>query len=287
MKRPVRRTFGASGVKVPVIGQGTWHMGDAPQREAEALLRGLELGLTHLDTAELYGPAEDVVGQALATWRSRGGAREDVFLVSKVLPENATYSGTIEACERSLAKLGVESLDCYLLHWRGRIALDETLRALEDLVAQGKTRYLGVSNFDVDDLIEAEDAIGPGKIVCDQVYYDLAHRGVERRLLPHCQSREIALVGYSPFGSKAPAGKRSRGGKVLAEVAERRQATIAQVTLAFLTRLEGTFTIPKASRIPHVEENAGARGLQLTDEDVAAIEAAYPLPEEDTGLAYL
>ncbi len=283
----MKRRFGASGAEVPVIGQGTWNMGSDPAGEAAALVRGLELGLTHVDTAELYGEAEDLVGEALASWRARGGRREDVFLVSKVLPENGTYRGTIEACERSLRKLGTDHLDVYLLHWRGKVALDETLRGLEELVRQGKTRWLGVSNFDVADLEEAETAIGPGKVVCDQVYYDLAHRGVELRLIPYCQARQIALVGYSPFGSKAPTSARTKGGRVLAEVAASHGATIPQVTLAFLTRLEGTFTIPKASRAAHVEDNAGALGLRLTADDVARIDAAFPAPEEDTGLAFL
>lgn len=278
MKRP----FGDTGVEVPIIGQGTWLMGKALAREAAALERGLDLGLMHIDTAELYGAAEDVVGRVL---RARG--RDGVFLVSKVLPEHATWRGTLEACDRSLSKLGTDHLDVYLLHWRGSHPLDETMRALEELVRQGKTRFLGVSNFDVSDLEEAARALGRERIVCDQVYYDLEHRGVERDLIPRCQALGIAVVGYSPFGHGRLPGPRSARGKVLAEVAREAGATPAQVVLAFLTRLEGTFTIPKASSLDHVEDNAGALDLRLTPEQVARIDAAFPAPDEDVPLAVL
>lgn len=270
---PTHRPFGSAGPLVPVIGQGTWKMGSRPAAEAEALRRGVALGLTHLDTAELYGKAEDVVGEVV-----RGLRRDDLFLVSKVLPEHASHRGTIAACEASLRRLGTDRLDCYLLHWRGRHPLPETLRALEELVKQGKTRSIGVSNFDVDDLEEVVAALGPGAgtLACNQVYYDLEHRGIERRLIPWCQARGVAVVGYSPFGSAAPPAS-----PVLAEVARRRGATVPQVVLAFLTRLEGTFTIPKASTVPHVEDNAGALGLRLEPEDIAAIDRAFPAPARD------
>lgn len=276
------RPFGPAGRQVPVVGQGTWKMGRARAAEVAALRRGLELGLWHLDTAELYGAAEDVTGEVVA-----GTRREALFLVSKVLPQNATRRGTVEACERSLRRLRTDHLDVYLLHWRGRVPLEETLRALEELVKAGKTRALGVSNFDVDDLEEAEAALGPGRLACNQVYYDLEHRGVERRVLPWCQARGVALVGYSPFGNAAPIDAATPGGRVLAEVAARRGATIAQVTLAFLTRLEGTFTIPKASRAAHVEDNAKALHLALSPEDVAAIDRAFPAPARDGPLQTL
>lgn len=270
------RPFGPGGRRVPVVGQGTWKMGQSKAAEVAALRRGLELGLWHLDTAELYGAAEDVTGEVVA-----GARRDALFLVSKVLPQNATRRGTVEACERSLRRLRTDHLDVYLLHWRGRVPLEETMRGLEELVKAGKTRALGVSNFDVDDLEEAEAALGPGKLACNQVYYDLEHRGVERRVLPWCQARGVALVGYSPFGNAAPVDAKTPGGRVVAEVAARRGATVAQVTLAFLTRLEGTFTIPKASRAAHVEDNAKALHLELAPDDVAAIDRAFPAPARD------
>lgn len=258
-------------------------MGARPAEEAAALVRGLELGLDHIDTAELYGKAEDVVGAAI-----RGRRRDELFLVSKVLPENATRKGTVAACERSLRKLGTDHLDVYLLHWRGRHPLEETLRGLEDCVAQGKARFLGVSNFDVDDLAQAEAALGGrARLACNQVYYDLEHRAVEGRVLRWCRERGVAVVGYSPFGSERPPRAGTKGGDALDAVARARGATIAQVVLAFLTRLEGTFTIPKASRVAHVEDNAGALGLTLTDDEVARLDRAFPAPAPDAPLETL
>lgn len=252
-------------------------MGREPRREVAALRRGLELGLTHVDTAELYGEAEDVTGEALA------GRREGVFLVSKVLPSNASYAGTIEACERSLDKLGTDHLDLYLLHWPGSHPLRETCRALEELVARGKTRWIGVSNFDTDELREVEACLSKEPLACNQVYYDLEHRGIERELLPYCQSREVALVGYSPFGSGA--FRRLAADPTLQRIADARGASVAQVVLAFLTREEGTFTIPKASSLAHVEDNAGALALRLEPGEVAAIDAAFPPPTGKVPLA--
>jgi diketogulonate reductase-like aldo/keto reductase len=275
-------------VDVPVIGQGTWQMGRDPESEREALLHGLELGLTHLDTAELYGAAEDVTGDALAAWTAREAcSREDLFVVSKVLPSNATYAGTIEACERSLAKLRTSYLDLYLLHWEGRHPLSETMRALEELVAKGKVRALGVSNFDLEATRAAQEALQREPLACNQVHYDLEHRGIERKLLPHCQREGIALVAYSPFGQGRLPAADSPGGWVLAEVAADHEATATQVILAFLTREEGTFAIPKASRIPHVEDNAGALELRLTPEELARIDAAFPVPDREVPLSML
>jgi diketogulonate reductase-like aldo/keto reductase len=276
----MKRRFGPSEIEVPVIGQGTWQMGRDPDAEVAALRRGLELGLTHVDTAEMYGPAEDVTGQALAD-----GRRDGVFLVSKVLPSHASYAGTIEACERSLDTLGTDHLDLYLLHWPGSHPIAETMRGLEELVAQGKTRLIGVSNFDTDGLRAAEAALTRERLACNQVHYDMEHRGIERQLLPYCQERQIALVGYSPFGQGALPSPTSRGGEALARVAAAHEATPTQVILAFLTRLEGTFTIPKASRLAHVEDNAAALGLRLSDAEINELDAAFPAPPGDVPLS--
>jgi diketogulonate reductase-like aldo/keto reductase len=261
--------------EVPVIGQGTWNMDRADPKGAEALALGLGLGLGHIDTAELYGDgaAEELVGEVL-----RGRRRDDVFLVSKVRPDHATRAGTIAACDASLRRLGTDHLDVYLLHWPGAVPLAETMAALEELVAAGKIRALGVSNFDVAELEAAARALGRERIACNQVYYSLEQRGIERRLLGYCQARDIAVVGYSPFGSGQFPAPGTTGGRVLAEVARRRRATVRQVALAFLTRLAGTFTIPKAARPEHVRDNAGALDLTLADEEVAALEQAFPLP---------
>jgi diketogulonate reductase-like aldo/keto reductase len=274
----MNRRFGWMEDEVPVVGQGTWHMGHRGHRksETEALGLGIGLGLTHLDTAELYadGGAEELIGEVL-----RGRRRDDLFIVSKVRPDHATRRGTISACDASLRRMGIDYVDVYLLHWPGRVPIAETMGALEELVGAGKVRALGVSNFDVEDLQAAERALSRERIACNQVLYHLEERGIEGRLLGYCQARDIAVVGYSPFasGGSFPAPD-STGGRVLAEVARRRRATPRQVALAFLVRLAGTFTIPKASRPEHVRENVGALGLTLTEEEVTALERAFPLP---------
>lgn len=269
------RRFGWMKDEVPVVGQGTWHMAKNRRQEAEALTIGMGLGLGHIDTAELYGDGavEELVGEVL-----KAQIRDDVFLVSKVLPEHATRKGTVAACDASLRRLGTDYLDVYLLHWPGEIPIGETMGALEDLVLAGKIRALGVSNFDIPELQEAERALTRERIACNQVHYCLTERGIERKLLGYCQARDIAVVGYSPFGSGSFPAPESPGGRVLAEVARRRRATVRQVALAFLVRLAGTFTIPKASRPEHVRENAGALDLTLTEEEVAALEQAFPVP---------
>lgn len=280
----MQRPFGWTGVEVPVIGQGTWQMGGRPGEEAQALLRGVELGLTHIDTAELYGAAEDVVGAVV-----RARRRDELFLVSKVMPQHADRRGTVAACERSLKKLGTDHLDVYLLHWQGEQPLEESMRGLQACLDAGKTRFVGVSNLHVAELEICLAALGPTRLACNQVYYDLEHRGIERRLLPWCQERGIALVGYSPFGS-SPAripGPDTAGGRVLAEVAAAHGVTAAQVILAFLTRLPGTFTIPRAARRAHVEDNAAASRLRLSAGEVEAIDRAFPAPERDGPLAML
>jgi len=263
------RPFGPTGVSVPLLGQGTWNMEYAPRaRAVDALRRGLDLGLTHVDTAESYGrgAVEELVGEAI------NGRRAEVFLVSKVNPRNATRKGTITACERSLARLGTDHLDCYLLHWPSSHPLADIVAAFEQLVADGKIRSWGVSNFDEEALEEAVRLAGPGRVACNQVLYHLGERAVEHYVLPACERHGVALVAYSPF-----AQGRFRSHPVLEEVAWAHSATPRQVALAFLTRHPMTFTIPKASRVAHVEENAGTNSLTLTDEEIARIDAAYPL----------
>jgi diketogulonate reductase-like aldo/keto reductase len=281
------RPFGPTNRAVPTIGQGTWNFpthGAAVEEARAALHAGIELGMVHIDTAEMYGNgrAEEIVGEAI-----RGFPRDSLFIVSKVLPSNASYDGTIRACEASLGRLGVEFLDCYLLHWRGAHELGETMRAFERLADDGKIRSLGVSNFDVEELEEARAYLRGHAIACNQVLYHLGERGVERRVLPYCRERDIALVGYSPFGSGDFPTPRSRGGRVLGAVAERRSATPRAVALAFLTRLNGTFAIPKAARRAHVRENASAGDVTLDERDVAEVEDAFPLPRGDGPLATL
>jgi diketogulonate reductase-like aldo/keto reductase len=235
--------FGWTGVRVPVIGQGTWRMGESrdAEREIAALRLGLDLGMTHIDTAEMYGDgrAEEVVAAAI-----RGQARSQLFIVSKVLPQNASYKGTIAACEASLRRLRLERLDLYLLHWPGRHPIGETMRAMEDLVASGKIRYHGVSNFDVDELRQAMAALTHTRLACNQVLYNLAHRGIERDLLPLCEKEGIAVVGYTPFGGLPGSGTSGRG--VLDGIAQDHGRTVRQVVLAFLTRRPLLFAIPKA-----------------------------------------
>jgi diketogulonate reductase-like aldo/keto reductase len=271
--------FGATGREVPVIGQGTWQLElDAPAHAIAALRRGLELGLTHIDTAELYGGGvvEDLVGAAIA------GRRDGVFLVSKVLPSNASYAGTIRACERSLARLMTDRLDCYLLHWPGAHPLAETLRAFEWLQRSGRILSYGVSNFDRAGLEEALALAGEGRIACNQVRYDLAERSVERELIGWSGARDVATVGYSPFGHGRFPSPRSARGRVLAEISAAHGASPRQVALAFLVRARHTFTIPKATTLAHVEDNARAGDLVLAPDEVAALDTAFTgeAPEE-------
>ncbi|HEV8339792.1 MAG TPA: aldo/keto reductase [bacterium] len=270
-----RRPFGPTGVPVPVLGQGTWKMEYAPRaRAVEALRRGLDLGLTHIDTAESYGrgAVEEVVGEAIE------GRRAEVFLVSKVNPRNATRKGTITACERSLTRLHTDHLDCYLLHWPSSHPLADIVAAFEQLVADGKTQSWGVSNFDEKELEETVRLAGPGRVTCNQVLYHLGERAVEHFVLPSCARHGVALVAYSPF-----AQGRFRSHPVLEEVAWAHSATPRQVALAFLTRHAHVFTIPKASRVAHVEDNAGAGGVRLTDEEIARIDAAFPVGPAQPG----
>ena len=281
-----RRKFASTAVEVPVIGQGTWQIEGGREKERaaiEALRLGLDLGMTHIDTAEMYGDgrSEELVGEAIA------GRRDDVFLVSKVLPSNASHKGTIEACERSLKRLKTDRLDAYLLHWRGRHPIAETMRAMEDLVAAGKVRFIGISNLDVDEIAEAQQGLRRERLACDQVFYCLQKRGIERKLIPHCQAQQIAVVAYSPFGQDQFPSERSAGGKVLAAIGNRYGRTPRQVALNFLTRDPHVFAIPKAGTPEHVRENAGGAGWQLTKQDIAEIDKAFPAPNRDVPLAML
>jgi diketogulonate reductase-like aldo/keto reductase len=290
----IKRKFGWTGVNVPIIGQGTWMLEgstyhsnnknkhnsnwNSKRSAVEALRLGLDLGLTHIDTAEMYGngKVEEIVAEAIA------GRRNEVFLVSKVLPSNASYEGTLRACERSLKRLGTDRLDLYLLHWPSSYPIKETMRAMEKLVAEGKIDFIGVSNFDVEELQEAEKALSKERLACNQVLYHLGYRGIEKRLLPYCAKRSIAVVGYSPFGHGSfPSSTSSKGGQVLAEIAKRHGRTPRQVVLNFLTRDGSTFTIPKASNPEHVRDNSGAAGWVLTEDEVKAIDSSFPLPRGD------
>jgi diketogulonate reductase-like aldo/keto reductase len=268
---PRRRRFGPVDAEVAVIGQGTWKMeGRRRAGAVAALRRGLDLGMTHIDTAELYGEAEDIVGEAIA------GRRDEVFLVSKVMPGNASRAGTVAACERSLARLGTDRLDCYLLHWPGAHPLEDTFAGFERLREAGKIRSWGLSNFDVDGLEAASRVAGPGPIACNQVLYHLGERAIEHAVIPWCAARGVAVVAYSPFGHDDFPAASSPGGRVLAGIAAARGATARQVALAFLTRHPAVFTIPKAADPTHAAENAAAGALVLSEAEVAAIERAFP-----------
>ena len=269
----------ASGATVPALGQGTWRMGQAAdQRSAEAasLRRGIELGMTLIDTAEMYGDggAERVVGDAIR------GQRDRVFLVSKVLPSNASERGTIAACERSLSRMHVDWIDLYLLHWRGGAPLAATVAAFETLRAQGKIRHWGVSNFDLDDMRELASLAGGAQCAANQVYYSLSRRGIEFDLLPWQSGRGIATMAYCPLDEG-----RLPGHRALAPIAKRLGATGAQVALAWLLTRPGVIVIPKSSSVARVEENAGAAALTLQPDDLAALDAAFPPPRRKSRLA--
>jgi len=267
------RKFGWTGVSLPVIGQGTYLMEhDRADDSIAALRAGLDLGMTHIDTAELYGSGrvEELLRRALE------GRRGDVFLVSKVLPSNATRAGTIKACEKTLKRLGTDHLDLYLLHWPGQHPLRDTLSAFEELERSGKIRFFGVSNFDVSELEQALAIVGERRIACNQVLYHLEERRIEHRLLPFCEAHDIAVVGYSPFGQGHFVSERSGGFSVLAEIAKRQGATPRQVALQFLIRRPSLFAIPKTSNSAHAAENAKAADLALTEEDQKRIDEAFP-----------
>ncbi|WP_405774193.1 aldo/keto reductase [Streptomyces sp. NBC_00859] len=265
----VRTVTFPSGAEVPALGQGTWHMGDDRARrsgELAALRRGLDLGMTLIDTAEMYGSgaAEDLVGEAIR------GRRDEVFLVSKVLPSNADARGTADACRASLRRLGTDRIDLYLLHWRGGVPLAETVEAFEALVADGSIGSWGVSNLDVDDL---DDLPGGARPQTDQVLYNLSRRGPEYDLFPRCRDLSVPVMAYSPVEQG-----RLLGHDALRAVASAHGATPAQVALAWVLRHEDVIAIPKASTVAHVEENRAALDLRLTDDDLSALDAAFPPP---------
>ena len=256
----------------PRLGQGTWQMECDDRAGAIAALRcGIDLGLSHIDTAEMYadGEVEELVGEAIS------GRRDEIFLASKVLPHNANYDGTIAACERSLRRLGVEQLDLYMLHWPGQHPIAETLRAFESLVEQGKIARYGVSNFDVQELDEALSVCGEGKLACNQVLYHLQERSIEHAVLPWCNRHGVPLVAYSPLGCghfvRGPARAE------LLRVADKHGASGYQVALAYLMRDPNVYPIPKAARVEHLRDNAAALELVLDASDFAAIDAACPL----------
>ena len=263
--------FGRNGPQVSVIGQGTWYIDHGDRKTAVAALRrGIDLGMTHIDTAEMYGDAELVIADAIA------GQRDKIFLVSKVLPSNASRRGTITACERSLKRLRTDRLDCCLLHWRGSYPLAETVAAFEQLVSSGKIRSWGVSNFDGDDLEEMLAVAGEGTIACNQVLYHLRERAIEHAVIPWCEAHEVAVVAYSPFGHNDFPQPRSKAGEVLQRIAEAHGASPRQVALAFLTREPYVFAIPKASTPGHAAENAAAGDLVLGAEEVEALDKVFP-----------
>ncbi len=266
------RTFGSLDRQVSVIGQGTWNLDRGDRAGAVAALRlGLDLGMTHIDTAEMYGEAELVIAEAIA------GRRDEVFLASKVLPSHASRPGVAEACERSLRRLKTDRLDLYLLHWPGATPLADTIAAFETLVKDGKILAWGLSNFDVDGLDEALSLSGEGRIACNQVLYHLEERAIEHAVIPWCERHLVAVVAYSPFGSGRFPAANSPGGRALAEIAIARHVTPRQVALAFLTRDPMVFAIPKAAGGAHVRDNAGAGDLALTPDEIARIDRAFPL----------
>ena len=268
----------ADGTTVPALGQGTWEIGDDPSRrdaEQAALARGIDLGMTLIDTAELYGDgrAERLVGEVIAS------RRDEVFLVSKVKPENASEMKMMLSCEKSLERLGVDRLDLYLLHWEGRIPLEETVDAFQELVDEGMIARWGVSNLDLRTMERLVDLDGGNDCAANQLLYNLGSRGVEFDLLPWMQARDMPMMAYSPLG---------RGGllehPLIVDIANRHDASPAQVALAAVLRHDGVIAIPKASSVEHVEANADALDIQFDAEDVERLDHAFPPPTHETPL---
>jgi diketogulonate reductase-like aldo/keto reductase len=278
----MRTTLLPAGEAVPVLGLGTWHMAEDTQLradEVEALRLGLDLGMTLIDTAEMYadGGAEEVVGEAIR------GRRDDVFLVSKVLPQHATRKGVLGACEASLRRLGTDHLDLYLLHWRGSPPLAQTLDGFHELQHKGLIRHWGVSNFDDDDMQELLDLDGGREVQCNQVLYNLMRRGIEFDLLPRCQKvLQVPIMAYSPIEQ----GRILRHPAVR-QVAEAHNATPAQVALAWVLRDHGVIAIPKSASPQHVRENQAALEITLTVADEQVLDAAFPPPARPVPLEML
>lgn len=270
-----------SGTPIPVLGLGTWRMGEAGTRGADivsALRLGIDLGMTLIDTAEMYGEggAEEVVGKAIA------GRRQDIFLVSKVYPHNASRKGVVAACERSLKRLSTDHLDLYLLHWVGNVPFEETLAGFADLHQAGKIRNHGVSNLDTEEMARWHSLPGGKSVATDQVLYNLARRGIEFDLLPWCRRHKIPVMAYSPIDQGSLLSKRK-----LVQLAARRGVTPAQAALAWLLHQNGVVAIPKAARPEHVRENRAALDLELTPEEMGELDRAFPPPRSAKPLEML
>lgn len=262
---------------MPVLGQGTWRLGEDRSRrgsEVAALRLGLDLGMNLIDTAEMYGEggAEEVVGEAIK------GRREEVVIVSKVYPHNATRRGTVEACERSLRRLKTDYIDMYLLHWRGDVQLGQTLEAFQELKRAGSIRDYGVSNFDVADMEEAFALPGGDETVTNQVLYNLMHRGIEWDLIPWCRARSIPIMAYSPVGVDRTEQKKVFVNATVKKIASHHDATPAQIALAWLLRDPDIVAIPKAVQTKHIHENRAALDIELTEQDLQELDQAFPPP---------
>ena len=290
----IKRKFGWTNIEVPVIGQGTWMIEnnrskidskeDNHNLAIETLQLGLDLGMTHIDTAEMYGngKVEVLIGQAIA-----GRKRDEIFLVSKVLPSNASYEGTIKACKDSLKRLKTDYLDLYLLHWPSSYhPIMETMQAMEQLVSDNLIKFIGVSNFNLKELQEAQRVLQNERIACNQLLYNLNYRAVEKRILPYCAKQGIAVVGYSPFGHDNFYSLQSTKGKVLGEIANRHGRTPRQVILRFLSLYSNVFTIPKTSHPERTKENSQSVGKDwsLTDKDIEEINRVFPVSDMDDPL---
>lgn len=272
----IRMVEARDGMRMPALGIGTWRMGErAAQRKNEiaAIRLAIDLGVTLIDTAEMYGDAESVVGEAIK------GRRDGLFIVSKVLPSNASRRGTIQAADRSLKKLGIDCMDLYLLHWEGSYPLEETLDAFEELRRAGKIRHHGVSNFDTRAMAEAERLPHGKRVTANQVMYSLSRRGIERNLLPWCRQHKVAIMAYSPLDQ----GSLKTDG-ALAAVARRHNVTPETIAIAWTMRDPILVTIPKASNPDHLRANVAAAGVTLTPEDLAELDRAYPPPKRDVPL---
>jgi diketogulonate reductase-like aldo/keto reductase len=276
------RTVGLpAGGEIPVLGMGTWHLGQGrhPRDEESAALReGLDLGMTLVDTAEMYGDgaSEELIGEAIA------GRRDEVFLVDKVLPSHASRDGVPAACEASLRRLGTERIDLYLLHWRGRVPIEETVAAFEDLRADGRIRHWGVSNFDLPDMLELLRVTGGAGVQANEILYNLTRRGIEWNLLPWCQENGVPVIAYSPVEQGMLIGH-----PVLQGIGRRHRATSAQVALAWVIAHPGVCAIPEAGTVAHVRDNRGAVDLTLREDDVVELDAAFPPPPRPVPLEVL
>ena len=278
---PLPRVILPDGESVPAFGLGTWHMGEDRRHAADeeaALKLGIELGMTLIDTAEMYcnGTAEEIVA------RAANGVRDRLFIVSKVLPHNASRNGVVEACERSLKRLQTDHIDLYLLHWRGSVPFAETLAGFAQLKRDGKIRHHGVSNFNTDDMQEWVGMAGGETVASNQILYNLGRRGPQYELIPWCRERAISIMAYTPLDQG-----RILGNRALQEVAARHGASAAQVALAWLLRQDGMIVIPKATTLEHVRDNRGAVDLALGADDLAALDRAFPPPTGRTALGML